>query len=116
MKLLRIVGIATAVFVIAVGLVVLRLTAGPMSISFLDPLIQSNLAESFPGFTITYTRPSLAWSPDRNTVDLKVTDATISAVDGSLNITLPEERRRPAQWNADDQLECVQRAGCGDVW
>ena len=92
MKLLRIAGITAAVVIIAVGLVVLRLATGPMPIAFLNPIIESNLAKAFPGLAITYQEPSLAWSRDRNTVDLRLLNATIRAADGSLDLTLPEIR------------------------
>jgi len=76
--------------VILVGAGVWFLSSGPISLTFLTPLIERALDSADDVYTIRVEDTLLTWAGWQRAVDVRATNVTIAGEDGSIEATLPE--------------------------
>ncbi len=67
-----------------------RLSAGPIPLGFLSPVIERALNDEVPGARITFDETVLAWTGWERNLDLQVLNVTISSGEGSMVARIPE--------------------------
>ena len=92
MKIMRRLAIALLAFclalAIAAGGLLWRLSSGPLSLAWLQPVLDDMVQRNSP-FAITFDAPSLVWEPEENLLVLQVHDFEAHAENGQLVARAP---------------------------
>jgi hypothetical protein len=75
---------------ILIGAGVWFLSSGPISLTFLTPLVEQALDNADDAYTIRVEDTLLTWAGWKRAVDVRATNVTIAGEDGSIEATLPE--------------------------
>ena len=76
--------------VILIGVGAWFLSSGPISLTFLTPLVERALDSADDAYTIRVEDTLLTWAGWQRAVDVRATNVTIAGEDGSIEATLPE--------------------------
>ena len=76
--------------VILVGAGAWFLSSGPISLTFLSPLVERALDSADDAYTIRVEDTVLTWAGWQRAVDIRVNNVTIEGQDGSIEATMPE--------------------------
>ena len=76
--------------VILIGIGAWFLSSGPISLTFLTPLVERALDSADDAYTIRVEDTLLTWAGWQRAVDVRATNVTIAGEDGSIEATLPE--------------------------
>ena len=79
-----------AVVALLAGLVIWRLSSGPLSVDFLTPYLEESFAGNERGLSLDVEQTVLAWGGREHTLDLRARNARILGPDGSTVAALPE--------------------------
>ena len=88
----EILGSLTALLLVAMGLLLWRLSAGPILVPFVTPLLETALGEARAGLRIDVGETWIDWSDRSRSLELRVTDTRVYAPDGT------EVARIPRAW------------------
>jgi len=88
----EILGSLTALLLVATGLLLWRLSAGPILVPFVTPLLETALGEARAGLRIDVGETWIDWSDRSRSLELRVTDTRVYAPDGT------EVARIPRAW------------------
>ena len=86
----ELIGSLAALLLVAVGVLLWRLSVGPVVVPFVTPLIEAALREGSDGFTVDVGQSSLDWSSSSRSIELRVADVRVLAADGAEIVRVPE--------------------------
>ncbi|MFN7189998.1 MAG: DUF3971 domain-containing protein, partial [Rhodospirillales bacterium] len=87
---LELVGTLAALLLIATGVLLWRLSVGPITVPFVTPLLEAALKDSTSGMSIDVGDTSLDWSASSRSIQLRVLDTRVLASDGAEIVHIPE--------------------------
>ncbi|MBI1244386.1 MAG: hypothetical protein GC202_05215 [Alphaproteobacteria bacterium] len=88
----EILGTLAALLLVGTGLLLWRLTAGPIQVPFVTPLLEAALARDPAGIRIDVGETSIDWSDRSRSIELRITNTRVAAADGR------EVARIPLAW------------------
>ncbi len=88
----EILGTLTALLLVGTGILLWRLTAGPILVPFVTPLLEAALAHDPGGVRVDVGATSIDWSDRSRTIELRITDTHVYGADGR------EVARIPLAW------------------
>jgi hypothetical protein len=86
----ELVGTLAALLLIATGVLLWRLSVGPITVPFVTPLLVAALQDSTSGISIDVGDTSLDWSASSRSIELRVSDTRVLAADGAEIVHIPE--------------------------
>ncbi|MCA3260995.1 MAG: AsmA-like C-terminal domain-containing protein [Telmatospirillum sp.] len=87
---LELVGTLAALLLIATGVLLWRLSVGPITVPFVTPLLEAALRDSANGMSIDVGDTSLDWSASSRSIQLRVLDTRVLASDGAEIVHIPQ--------------------------
>ncbi len=87
---LELVGTLAALLLIATGVLLWRLSVGPITVPFVTPLLEAALQDSTSGMSIDVGETSLDWSASTRSIQLRVLETRVLASDGAEIVHIPE--------------------------
>lgn len=87
---LELVGTFAALLLIATGVLLWRLSVGPITVPFVTPLLEAALQDSASGMSIDVGDTSLDWSASSRSIELRVSDTRVLGSDGAEIVHIPE--------------------------
>ncbi len=88
----EILGTLAALLLVGTGILLWRLSVGPIQVPFVTPLLEAALAHDPGGFTVDVGETWIDWSDRNRTIELRITGTRVSAADGR------EIARIPLAW------------------
>jgi hypothetical protein len=86
----EILGSLTALLLVGTGLLLWRLTAGPILVPFVTPVLEATLAHDRNGIRIDVGATWIDWSDRSRSIQLRITDTRVVAADGREIARIPE--------------------------
>ncbi|MBI3507206.1 MAG: hypothetical protein HY059_20415, partial [Proteobacteria bacterium] len=86
----EILGSLTALLLVGAGVLLWRLTAGPILVPFVTPVLEAALGHSATGLAIDVGETWIDWSDRSRTIQLRVNDVRVRAADGREVARIPQ--------------------------
>lgn len=88
-RMLKVLVAIVASIIILIGVFILRLSMGPVSIAFLDAAIRNPLNTSLPDIEVSFNEPSLYWNRVEDSLDLQLSQVVFSRPNGEVIANSP---------------------------